>query len=424
MTSPPDATTPPHQPGAARPWRERVVALLPWLCGVIAFAIAAKNLLRGGGDLGIYLEAAAELRRGDVDLFRPRETTGALAYPPVAVLPFAGLQLAFGDTAIRWLWSLGLGLATALLVLDLRRAVAPVGGLAVWQWLAFAFLFQRCIAQNLTHGQLSLWVAALMLHGVVQLQRGRDLRGGAWIGAAAALKLTPLLFVAVLPLAGRGRAALAVAGASLLLVYVVPAPFLGLDEHLRLLGDFHRAVLGPLFGHGEQAVLDFYNGHNVGGTLDYALQARPVDREGHLVHVVDLGDTTLRAVKLLWSAAIAALLGTWLWRSRGLRPEVRIAHAASVAMLGIVFFSPLTRAYHLAGAVLPFALFCRGPASRRDALWLVVAAGCAFALTLRQKNLLGETLWRAFDLGGLLHLSLVLMTLWLCLHAARHDDRS
>jgi hypothetical protein len=78
----------------------------------------------------------------------------------------------------------------------------------------------------------------------------------------------------------------------------------------------------------------------------------------------------------------------------------------------MALLSPLTRVYHLAAAMLPGLLFCTGP-RRRDWLWWSVALGLAFSMPLRQKNLLGETLWRALDDYGLLHFALVGLCVWL-----------
>jgi hypothetical protein len=337
------------------------------------------------------------------------------------LLPVAVLQLAWSDAVIRWLWCLGLGAETALLVVDLQRALRPFGGLRWWQWAAFALLFQRCIAQNLTHGQLSLWVGACMLRGVVLLQERRDVRGGVWLGVAAALKLTPFLFAVALPFMRRGRAAAVTAIVALGLVYLLPWPLLG-GEHWRHVGDFHRAMIAPLLGPGEGpagGVLEFRAGANVGGTFDYLLQPRPFDVDGRRQNVLDVSDGVLRAVKLGWSALLLALLGLMCWRARRLPDPRRLAVEASAVMLAIALFSPLTRVYHLAGALLPFALFCRGPGRpgrrRRDWLWWITAFALLFCLTLRQRRLLGETWWRALDAGGALHFALVGLLVWLAL---------
>ena len=50
-------------------------------------------------------------------------------------------------------------------------------------------------------------IGALLAVAVTDLQGGRDRRAGAWLGLAAAIKLTPLLFLLALPGMGRWRAA-------------------------------------------------------------------------------------------------------------------------------------------------------------------------------------------------------------------------
>lgn len=184
---------------------------LPWLLGAIAAVMAMRSLLRGGGDLGIYIDVGREMARGTVDIYRDRETVGAFAYPHFAGLPFWAVDGLLSDRWIRIAWCLSLGLATGMIVDDLRRAVALSHGLRPWQWLLCAVLFQRCVAQNLTHGQLSLWVAACTLRGVRPVLESRDSRAGAWLGIATALKLTPGLYLLALPAMARWRAAVAMA---------------------------------------------------------------------------------------------------------------------------------------------------------------------------------------------------------------------
>jgi hypothetical protein len=405
----------------------RLARALPWIVGVVAAGIALRNLWSFYGDLGIYLDAAAELRRGGVDLYRDRSPHGALAYPHAFLVPllllqelFGGATVTAGDAApplilhpqLRVLWSLGLGVAAAMIARDLIAAMRAFGGLRWWQWLAFGCLFQRCIAQNLTHGQLSLWTGACLLRGVVRVGEGRQLRGGLWLGAAAALKLTPLLFVVALPFARRPAAAVTALLSALALALLLPWPFLGTSEHLRVLGDFWRAVIAPLLDGSRLAVLRFHEGCNVDGTLDYLLQANAVDRDGLRVNLVDLSPGALRAVKLAWSLLLALLLAATWRRAQSHREPARWLLRGALVMLAIAFFSPMTRVYHLAGCLLPAALFCRGP-GRRDWLWWLAAAGFALTMTLRQRNLIGERLWSAFDHAGLLHASLVLLSVWL-----------
>lgn len=403
----------------------RLHRLMPWLCGLVAFVLASKALIGGYGDLGIYLTAAQELTEGGFHLYRERTISDPFPYPHAALVPFALLQQVLGDAAIRWLWCAFLGLCTALLLRATARAMTPLGGLRPWQWVVFGVLFQRCIAQNLTHGQISLVVAALIAVGVTDLQSGRDRRAGVWLGIAASIKLTPLLFLPALPLMRRGHAAVVMALTTLALVLLLPWPWCGTGEHLRHLEEFVRFHVAGFRGEGL-TMAHTGTGPSIHGTLDYLLQPKPVDKAGRTVNLFAISDGALQAVRLLWSALLGSLLIAWFWKARRRADAPRLALQAAAVEFGMAFFSPLTRVYHLAATLLAFALFCRGPQGRRDGLWWTAAITALFAMTLRQRKLLGETLWRAFDTGALLHLSMVLTLLWLLRHDgdSDHDARS
>jgi hypothetical protein len=400
-------------PKPSRSW------LWPLVAAAIAFGISAQKLVGGYGDLGIYLDAAREWSAGGVDLYRPREGSGPYLYPHFALAPLALLLHVFGDAGTRWIWCGLMAFATAWLLRSLVRCAAPFGSLRPWQWVVFGVLFQRCIAQNLTHGQLSLLVGAFVAAGIAALAERRPTRAGVWLGAAAALKLTPVLFVLALPFLRQWRAAAVMATTIVALVVVLPWPLCGTEEHLRHLADFWRASTSSLEHGSDAAIVRLHAGPSVAGTFDYLLQPRPFDEQGRTVNLFDVGDGTLRAVKIIWSLGLCALFGAWFLRARGLADGPRLVHQACAVTLAMSVFAPLLRVYHLA-AVLPAAmLFCTGPRTsappiRRDWLWLTTAGVLLVTMTLRQRNLLGETLWRALDTGGPLHLGLIGLAVWCC----------
>lgn len=400
-----------------KPWP--AACWLPWLCGAAAFAIAARNLIGTYADLGIYLDVAREFVAGGHDLYRERHGMGPWAYPPVAALPVAALQLALGDDGARWAWCALLGLATTWIVRSLLACARETERLAWWQWLVFAVLFQRCVAQNLTHGQMSLFVAAFVAAGVADLVRGRDLRAGMWLGLATALKITPLLFLGALLPMRRLRAAAAMATAIVLAVFVAPWPIVGTVEHLRHLRDFQRTAVGIAIDDGSSSLAQAQSA-SIPGTLPFLLQARPVNADGDTVHLVDVGGDMLRVVQIAWSIAIGSLLLAWFAAARRHADAERLLQQCGAVLLAMSLFAPLLRVYHLAAALPAFLLFCRGPRHRGDGLWYATVIALLLSMTLRQKRLLGEHLWRAFDAGGLLHFALVGLIAW-CAGAARQS---
>lgn len=387
----------------------------------IGSGMALKNLIGGYGDFGIYLDTAREFQAGGFDLCRDRPASGPWLYPHVAALPFVLLLQLFGDQGARIVWSLGLGATTAWLVQVLARILREHTPMPRLGWVAFAVLFQRCFAQNLTHGQLSLFVGAAVVAGSAALLRGHAATAGLWLGCATALKLTPGLFLLALPLMGQWRAALWMAATLLVAVLLVPWPFCGTEEHWRHLHDFADRTFGAVLAPQQTTVTQSYAGPSVRGAIDYLLQPKAIDDDGHTVNVFTCSEAITAVVRTAWSATLALLFGVWFWRARRLAPSQRLLHQLSVTAMALSLFSPLLRVYHLPAASLAFALFCRGAGQERDAsrprrldlLWWLTALVLLFAMTLRQKKLLGETLWRGLDGGAFLHLGLVLLCLWL-----------
>ena len=391
--------------------------VVPWLCGLVAFVIAAKRLTDGGGDLGIYLGVSREVGDPELNLYRARTDSGPWVYAPVVALPFQLLEGVLGVVATRWVWSAGMGVATALLLRALVELIDHVGGLRPLQWAAFGLLFQRILAQSCAHGQLSLWGGALIAMGVLALVRGRGRASGVLLGLAAALKLTPGLFLPALCLMRKPVAASAMLVTMAAAVLVLPIPFWGWGEHLRQLDDFFASTF-TIFATPEQApIVDDYPGPSVRGTLDYLLQAR--ETTAIHVNVVDLSDGALAAVRACYSVLLAGVLLWWFRFAGRFGPERALIERAAVVTLAFSFFAPLTRTYHLAAALLPCAMFCRGPRGARDALWMFGAVGFLSTQTLRQKSLMGEAAWRFLDLSCAHHLALLAVMAWLMRESRR-----
>jgi alpha-1,2-mannosyltransferase len=186
---------------------------------MVASAVAGNRLLPGVStrgfrffDLRIYREAAEVAMRGGA-LYRARFTLGfGFTYPPVAALLFGLLALfplRVDEVAIVLL---NVGFVTAIAQLSVRlgrisglpRSGRPARpGLA---WIAAAVaLWTEPVISTIGYGQIDLLLVVLVLADLVLGPNARW--GGLGIGAAAALKLTPLIFIPYLALTGRIRMA-------------------------------------------------------------------------------------------------------------------------------------------------------------------------------------------------------------------------
>jgi hypothetical protein len=170
------------------------------LAVAVGFAVAYNALdfriyVWGGhavlGDARLYLDQAY----GHWFTYSP---FAALVFVPVAALPLV---------AARVLWDLASVAAlcySVVLVLKLagfRPSRALVAGVTA------AAMALDPVYQTLFLGQINLILLALIMTDVWRVSRGRGLFVGAGVGLAAAVKLTPGIFIVFFLLAGRVRAA-------------------------------------------------------------------------------------------------------------------------------------------------------------------------------------------------------------------------
>jgi alpha-1,2-mannosyltransferase len=169
------------------------------LAGILYAAIAIPVGIRRGGDLQAHF-AAARLWLEGLPLYAHPPRVGVW-WPPLAVLlvvPFA-LAAQLSAAVAKGAWAAGslvcLGWSIARLPRDHWKPVA----LAV---AAVAVPLHR----NFEDLNLNAVLLALLVAAAYELRRGREGRAGAWIGAAAALKAFPVVWLVYLAYRRRWRA--------------------------------------------------------------------------------------------------------------------------------------------------------------------------------------------------------------------------
>ena len=288
---------------------------------LIAVVTAAAVLGRPAdvrlSDLSVYLGATADLDAGLYDFFRGK---APFTYPPFAALllhPLTWLPV----TVVQLTWTA----ATIATVIGIARMTGRARG---WTAAALApvLMLSAPVSSDLKYGQVSLFLAAMILADVLLLRRTRGF--GALIGLAAAVKLTPLIVVPLLWCAGRRRAAVTAvatfAGCALAGVLVLPA------ESWRFWTEamFQVSRLGYI--------------HNVGNqSLNGALIRFGLEPGVRMVLVLVIGGAV--AALGLWRATRLARDGDWL-------AAVIVIGAASVVL------SPVSWTHHQIWLVLAVLL--------------------------------------------------------------------
>ncbi|MGW5124217.1 glycosyltransferase 87 family protein [Streptomyces sp. NPDC004069] len=308
--------------------RGRLVLVLCLAVAVTVFT-ATVPLLRGWFDLRVYYGAVNDWvhHGGRVYDYQVPGTAYGFTYPPFAALTMLPMALVGPNTAIAGALLLNLAAVAAVLWMlagqELRRH-----GWFGWALAACALALLEPVRDTVSFGQVNLLLLALVLADGWLLSSGRGRWAGVGIGLAAAVKLTPAVFIGLLLLAGRRRAA-AVAtavtvAATALAAWVAP--------------DASR----------------FYWTHAVWdttrvGRLDYVSNQ---SLQGVLARLAAPGEPSRAA----WALAVVLVLAVWAWRTRrALRAD---DWRAAFALTGLVscLISPITWVHHLVWLLPSFAV--------------------------------------------------------------------
>jgi hypothetical protein len=314
-----------------------MAALAAEIAAVVCFAIAYNPC-----DLNVYLWGGHAVT-GDAKLYLAQVDHHWFTYPPFAavlMVPVAGLPVVLARVG----WELAtIGALAWSCLITLKLAGYRPSRLAVAGVLAGALTLEP-MYHTLFLGQVNVLLLALILTDVGLVSRGSRL-AGIGVGVAAAIKLTPAIFIVLFLLARRPRAALTAAATFCccgLAGYLV-APAASRLYWTRLFGDTGRVA-----------------GSYLSNQSPYGTLSRILGGAGHLGGWYVLLPLIIGAAGL----AVAAVLG---------RRGDWLAAAAVTGATGLLV-SPISWTHHWVW-ILPvlFVLARHGTGGR-------IAAGCGYVL--------------------------------------------
>jgi alpha-1,2-mannosyltransferase len=216
-------------------------------------------------DFRVYLAGAHNLAGGTL---YSRQTRGEFfTYPPLAALVFVPLAKIPAPIAAQIVWTLLNDAALAALIAWSIRAVRPdLPAGPRWLWalgLTGPAFFLDPVLLSIRHGQVNVLLAALTVWDLAGSRRigHATVPLGAGTGIAAAIKLTPLVFIPYLLLTRRPRAAWRCAGVFALceVIAFAVAPGPSAAYWTRYLFDYPRVGgylrLGGLFATTNQSLM-------------------------------------------------------------------------------------------------------------------------------------------------------------------------
>ncbi|MER6211829.1 glycosyltransferase 87 family protein [Streptomyces sp. NPDC001642] len=299
------------------------------LAAVVTVFTATVPLLRDWFDLRVYYGTIHTWLHhgGRIYDYHVPGTAYGFTYPPfaaVSMAPMGYLGLGAAIVAALLLNLVALGVVLRILAGPGWRRYGWFG----WALVACGLALFEPLRDTFSFGQVNLLLLALVLGDCWLLSTGRSRWAGVGIGLAAAIKLTPALFIGLLLLARRWKAAAvatAVAlGATGLAGLVVPDA--SKFYWTRAMWDTTRV-----------GRLDYVSNQSLQGVL-----AR-------------LGETG----RPLWAAAVVLVLAVWALRAR--RAIVVGDWTAAFALTGLTacLISPITWVHHLVWLLPSFAVLVR-----------------------------------------------------------------
>lgn len=369
------------------------------------FVAASRNLV-AGRDLAI----------GSAYLYPPFL---ALVSIPFTVLPQAVSQFLFYVVnfacmifTIKGAWSLSGGGR-------LQGAGDKVPAREHLVFLLALFCGGRFLVNALFQMQSDLLIAALLIAGCMALHSGRSFLSATWIGLAAALKCTPVLFVPYLAWRGKWAAAawlvIVAVGVNFLPDLAYPRPSGGswamvwFNRYVRPIGnkDF---VPGSWYA-------EISGNQSLSGAVNRLFTTKLVRTEGGEKEVTarktDLSPAALRSITLLLYALAALPCAFAMWRRKTAGPA-RDGPSADALEFGIIFLlmlllSPRSSRTHFGIMILPALCIGRIALSRSSrAQWtfLILATLASLACFSSPLNpIFTEALWA----GGVTAVAVLLL---------------
>ncbi len=294
-------------------------------------------------DLHIYYGAVKAVQAGTPLYSYVAENGGPFTYPPFALLVLWPIGLA-PEPAVQVAWLVLVGVAVIAIAVTLGRSIAAEKRGPVAAMIASALIISAPVQSNLRFGQVSIFIVLLALVDGVGLTPARY--RGVLVGVAAAIKLTPLLFVLYFLISRRysdgARALVSFAICGLAAAVALPAQSWTYWTGTMLT----TSRIGDLASLGNQSL------HGMLMRAGVAPTSLPV----------------------LWAGLVLIICGVALLRARTLTLTGQPAHAAVLVGCATVAASPVSWTHHQVWPVLAAMLLlaATGPLRRFAGVGLLV----------------------------------------------------
>ena len=347
-----------------------------------------------GHDFHVFWQAGRDFATGH-PLYRDY-LPGArqFKYPPFAAFLFQALAIFPLKLAAVFFSLLNLGLwgASVFLTREIVARISPPDQRANWLLLLAGLLSAQFFLDNFHHVQMNGVILVLTLLGISAYLNGLDLRASAFLVAATAIKVTPIVFLAWLVLRG-SRRVLVVVPLMLAGCILLPLVLRGRDQGTEDLREYYHTFLE---GHQHGNIDSYTAGQNLAALV--SRMSRPGETQGQPSYrYLPLSQRQAQVTyRVMWVAVLLLFLARLA--------ELRIRHRPvtgyelSMVFLTGYLISPITFTTHLVGLLFVFYVFLSTPREALRRQWLLPAGILLFGILitgLSGRDLVGRTAYLA-----------------------------
>jgi alpha-1,2-mannosyltransferase len=291
----------------------------------------------------------------------------ALLEPLVYLPPLAG--------SLCWFY-LKVGMAALALFGTFRLVEDPDRPFPAWGKALVVLLALRPITGDLSHGNINLFILALVVGALCAFRGRRELLAGVLLALGIACKVTPALFVPYFVWKRAWKTLASCALGLVLFYFLVPGARWGMARNVEFLGSWAERMIRPFVVEG--VVTTEHPNQSLPGLLYRMATHSPsfvtyIDNQYTPVEYHNLVALDPDTVKWLVKGCMGlfALAVVWVCRTpTDRRAGWRLAAEFSLVVLGMLLFSERTWKHHCVTLLLPFGVLAYYLSVCRPGPWL------------------------------------------------------
>lgn len=382
-----------------------------WIAALIAVAAYYPRFIHDSAGVAVFSDAATCLLRGETPLHCPQLIFAYSPFTALMAVPLTVMPMWLRE-AVWYVLLIGTIFTSLRLCEALARRLFPgdwsEGELAAFRILTFvlSLKFILAVLENQAYDTIAL---IFILYGLLALVNGKASLSGASFAVAAALKVTPLIFLPYLLFKRRFKAA-AVFIAVFVFLTILPDILLPPKTGWHVVIWGHEVLLGSFIPNANFKLLFWITDSPMNQSFRAAIarifahgDRNPDVEFARQIMEMPQFNMALRVVSGLYIAVIGILM------LKSVRNDRLVPVDGALLLISALLLSPVSSQSHFVGLVLPYAIIAaalvKDRSSRASGVLVLLASyvlATATSNDVAGRDFTGWSLWHSLPVYGTL----------------------